>query len=193
MRTRRGWLAGVGLGPWLAAALGCGGGGAETPPPTTGAPAEVTVRVEARGDRAVTARVGVPGGTLELANGARLEIPAGALGATEELTFSIGADTNAFDRRDDQETVGATLIAIPALASAGPAFRVSIPLLTLPPGFGPEHVALATEELDAQQRALGMGGTQTRWYVNPARIEDQRLVAELDGLTGQRLQFVVAR
>src|SRR3954453_19737192 len=57
---------------------------------------ERAIAVHKRGGEKLTAEIGSAGGTLELDNGARLEIPAGALSESVQITFAAGARTTAF-------------------------------------------------------------------------------------------------
>src|SRR3954470_1620440 len=63
-----------------------------TPPPPP--PAQTA---HARGDRSVSARIGRMGGSLELANGARLEIDPNVLTEDVEITMRIGEGAHVFD------------------------------------------------------------------------------------------------
>ncbi|MCS6799777.1 MAG: hypothetical protein NZ898_14890 [Myxococcota bacterium] len=204
MRSTRclaGWCVG-----WVAhaafAITGCGGSptrrGIESeqiappPPVESAAPAEPG-RVSRSGDREVRARIGASGGVLELANGARLEIGEGALATSTEVTFALGATTAALQSREDRRPIGPVLLVEPALvAQPGQRFILSIPAAQLPSGFSAEDLALAVEQ-PAEERALGIGGPQTRWTLVTARHEGGRAIAELTELPGMRLGFVVAR
>jgi hypothetical protein len=143
----------------------------------------------------VAADVGGDGGTLELSNGARLDIARGALSSRTRVTFSIGAQPLAFQiAREDQQAVGPTLQVTPTLiASEGSTIVVSIPFTGLPSGFGSEDLAVAVEMMDDQNRVLETGSTRTRWQFLPAAVERNRLRAELAEVPGMRLQFVAAR
>jgi hypothetical protein len=180
-------LLGIGL------AAGCGGG--DEPPPSTAATAAApTGPVDARGGRQVEAEVGPPGGRLTLEGGAILVIPEGALTEPTAVRFSAVDGSQAIGRENDQEGIGPALMILPAMRSAsGQPFELRVPFLTLPSGYDREDLALATEEVQQVQRAMGMGGTQTRWFMNPARIEGDEVVGEVDTLSGHRVQFVVSR
>src|SRR5262245_59321116 len=111
----------------------CGASAPPPPPPVTIA-AEVTPRpVRKRGGDTLIARVGRAGGPLELDNGARLDIPAGALDEEVEVTFADGTRTTAFANRDFERPLGPTLEIAPELTLTGPV-RVSIPLRDMPEG-----------------------------------------------------------
>src|SRR5262245_59174908 len=87
----------------LALALAaCGGGTSQThtttattdePPP----PPPPAAAAHARGDSSVSARVGRQGGSLELANGARLEIDPNVLTDEVEITMRVGEGAHVFD------------------------------------------------------------------------------------------------
>lgn len=174
----------------------CGGSAASAPPPGAAptavvAPSERSHPVHKRGGQKLIVEVGKAGGTLELDNGARLEIPAGALDATVQITFSEGARTTAFSNREYERPVGPTLEIAPELDLRQPV-RVSIPAVRFPEGFGAEHLALGLELL-GEQRAVEMHGVQTRWDYFPASAQAGRAVAELPQVPGFRLQFIVSK
>jgi len=169
----------------------CGASAAPPAPPTTAA--VVAPRpVHQRGGEKLIVRVGRAGGTLELDNGARLDIPAGALDEDVELTFADGTRTTAFANRDFERPLGPTLEIAPELALAGPV-RLSIPLRNLPEGFGETDLALGVEATASLQRAVGGGGTQTRWDYLAAAPASGRAQAELSRLNGLRVQFIVSK
>jgi hypothetical protein len=157
---------------------------AETPPPA--------LPVRKRGGDKLIVEVGSAGGTLELDNGARLEIPQGALNEPVEITFAQGTKTTAFSNREYERPVGPTLDLAPPVALAVPA-KVSVPVQSLPEGFSEADLALGLEVLSEEQRAVQMHGTQTRWDYFPAVSASGRAVAELSSFPGFRLQFVVSK
>ena len=144
-----------------------------------------------RGSDKIVVEVGEAGGVLELDNGAKLDIPAGALDEDVTLTFAAGARTTAFANRDFERAVGPTLEIAPELAPSAP-LTVSIPLTQLPEGFAADDLALGVEVIGNQQR-LGGQGTQTRWDYAPAASEHGRAQARLTKLSGLRVQFVVSK
>ena len=169
----------------------CGGGAPPPPPVVPVAPKVVELPVKKRGDQKLIAKVGHAGGTLELDNGARLDIPSGALPDEVELTFAEGTRTTAFANREDERPIGPTLEMTPEVPLASP-IRVSIPLGLLPDGFGEKDVALGVEQVASLQR-VGGAGTQTRWDYVPATSTGGRAVAELSQLSGLRVQFIVSK
>lgn len=170
----------------------CGGGAqarregtsvAARPPPL--------VPVHASGEAEVRARVGRAGGTLELGNGARLEIPAGALGEEIEIDFSVGSPAREAWDDETKRALGPVLEVEPPIQSSGDPFVVSCPAMSIPEGWAPGDLALGHEE-EAGDTHLG-GATLTRWQMWPARIEASRFVAEMPELGGHRIQFGVSR
>jgi len=175
--------------------LACGGGGTSEPPPVYPiAPEEPSGPAHARGSESASVNVGSAGGTLELSNGARLEISEGALDQSTSVVFALGARTRAFDQNENQRTIGPMLVVQPSLV-AGPdgRFIVSIPFTSIPDGFTERDLAVAVEVVAEEQRALEMGGVQTRWQNQAASRSGNRLTAELRQLDGLRLQFLVSR
>jgi len=179
--------------PWLVA---CGASApARTSPPMTATaqpPPAVESPVHRRGGDKLITSIGPAGGSLSLDNGARLDIPAGALEDHVEVTFATGTRTTAFSNRDFERPVGPTLEIAPALTVSRP-LRVSIPLATLPEGFTEADLALGIEGVSSTQRAVQGQATQTRWDYHPARSEHGRAHAELEQVPGLRVQFVVSK
>lgn len=172
----------------------CGGGSGSTAnetTPVTTAPAPIPQAQHARGAREASATFTSLGGSLSLSNGARLEIPAGAFDQPTEVVFSVGADTQAFSNREDDRPIGPTLQIAPPLTPAV-ALVLSASFAGTPSGFSAEHAAIAIEESD-NQRALSMGGQQTRWQYGAATIEGNRVSAQLAQVEGLRIQFLVSR
>lgn len=175
----------------------CGGGG--TPTRTTTPEAETAARpppsatAHARGDRSVSARVGRLGGTLELANGARLEIDPNVLSEDVEITMSASEGAHVFDTREYQTPLGPLVEVSPAVTpSQSHSIHYSVPFTRIPDGYPESDLALASEE-DGAQREHFTTATQTRWQMYSARHVGDRFVADLDALAGHRLQFGVSR
>jgi len=190
--ARWGWTTAWGVAVAAIGLAGCGGG--DGPPPESAATADVpSGPTVARGNRRVQGTVGPDGGTLTLEGGAELVIPAGALSEPTEITMTAVDPSEAIQMHRNQEGVGPSLLIVPAMRSAAGPFELSVPFLTLPSGYSRDDLALATEEIQEVQRAMGMGGTQTRWVMNPAAIEGDEVVGTLQELSGHRVQFVVAR
>ena len=145
--------------------------------------------VHAMGAGTVTARVGPPGGTLELSSGVKVEIPPGAVEGAESFVLKEAPLTTAFFNEEHERPVGPTFIFAPGLdAPEGRSVRVSIPLASYPQGWG--DVAIGFEY---PQGAMvgGEDAEHTRWQYENAKLTGGRAVAELPGLNGYRLQFVL--
>jgi len=181
------------IGMTMLALAACGGGTqtqrddttVEAPPPRPAGP------VSARGDTDVRARVGRAGGTLELGNGARLEIPAGALPEEIEIDFSVASPAREAWDDETKRALGPVLEVEPPIRSSGDPFVVSCPAMSIPDGWEPADLALGHEE-EAGDTHLS-GATRTRWQMWPARIQSSRFVAEMPQLGGHRIQFGVSR
>ena len=188
---------------WVIAALGCGGSDEPEPLFTEenvgggggSQPAGGGAAVHERGDDSVTATVGPAGGTLELSNGAKLEIPQGALGDQVDVIFGVGSRTQAFANREYERTIGPTLIIQPSMVmQPGKRATLSAPLSSIPQPFTEEDVALATEEVDEYDPQSDVRNTvQTVWQYNAASVQGGRLVAELQEIPGFRVQFLLSQ
>jgi hypothetical protein len=148
--------------------------------------------VHKRGGQKLIAEVGSAGGTLELDNGARLDIPAGALSENIQFTFAEGARTTAFSNHEYERPIGPIVEVAPGTTLESPV-RISIPLPKLPEGFEEKHLALGVEGVSKTQRAVGGQGLQTRWDYLTASAQGGRAVAELSEIEGHRVQFVVSK
>ena len=181
-----------------AALTGCGGSpsaGATTPAPaaeSSSSEAEITAEVHRRGADKLIVVVGPAGGTLELDNGARLVIPAGALTESVEVTFAQGARTTAFSNHDYERALGPTLeIALDSNLQVP--LQISIPDTKLPDGFSEKDLALGVEVPSSTQRAVQGQGTQTRWDYLDAKAGAGRALASLPQVPGYRVQFLVSK
>lgn len=158
----------------------------EAPP----APSDVAVH----GTSEARARIGRAGGTLSLANGARLVIPPGALSEETEVALLVGAEGHAFGDAERQRALGPMLAVEPAIVSAGGVpFELSIPEQPIPTGFERSDLAFAIEETHEGARAIETLATRTRWQFYPVVVEGGRFVVRTSGFGGHRVQFGVAR
>jgi hypothetical protein len=180
---------------FLTLLLGCGAARQSEPvavAPVEEAPAPVGP-VNARGDDAVRARVGAAGGTLSLSNGARLEIPEGALSEEVEIAMSNAPACRAFGDAESQRPLGPVLNVEPPLSTSTGAFELSIPQVALPGGYREDDLAFAVEDVAVGSRASETLATETHWNFLPVVVRNGRFVARTDGLPGHRVQFGVAR
>jgi hypothetical protein len=189
------WLAFACAGTW-----GCGGDSGADPlftPENTGGGESggSSGPVHERGDASVQVTVGPAGGVLELSNGAKLEIPAGALGDSVDVIFGVGSSTQAFANRENERTLGPALLIQPALiAQPGARIKISAPVGPIPQPFTEDDVTLATETVDEMDPMSDVRPTvQTIWQYASASVEGGRLVAELQELPGMRVQFLLSR
>jgi len=175
---------------------GCSASTANAPAPQVSEPEperrDSSEAVHRSGDSKLIVEVGRGGGVLRLGNGARLDIPEGALNEPVEITFSEGTHTTAFSNHEYERPIGPTLEIAPALDLNQP-FKLSVPLGSLPEGFAEKDLTLAAEVMSESQRAVQMQGTQTRWDYLPASSDAGRAVAELSQIPGFRMQFVVSQ
>lgn len=157
----------------------------------TAAPVQAPQPQHARGSSSASATFTSQGGSLRLSNGARLDVPTGAFDQPTEIVFAVGAATQAFANREDDRPIGPTLQIEPAVVPSVP-LLLSASFAGVPSGFSAEHAAIAVEVAD-NQRALSMGGQQTRWQYGAATVEGGRVSAELPQTEGLRIQFLVSR
>jgi hypothetical protein len=183
---------------WILPALalaGCGGGAStprETTPVAQEAPPPQTA-AHARGGDEVRARVGRLGGTLELGNGARLEIDEGVLTDEIEIVMRNGSEAHVFETAETQTPLGPLVEVEPAIdGSRRGGFHYSVTAVRIPAGYPEADLALAVEESGAQREHF-VSATQTRWQMYPAAHHGDRFEGELDSLAGHRLQFGVSR
>lgn len=176
----------------------CGGGATQThtaaateatPPPPPPPPRAA----DAHGDTEVHAHVGRMGGTLELANGARLVIDRDAFTDEVEVTMRVAEGAHVFDTSETQTPLGPLVEITPAVTPAMTrSIHYSVPFVRIPDGYPESDLALAVEE-EGAQRDLFVSATQTRWQMYPARHAGDRFVSDLDALAGHRVQFGVSR
>jgi hypothetical protein len=184
-----------------AAVCACGGGTAESgsygyEDDTSSAVEAPTSPVNESGGDEVVARMGPPGGRLELSNGARIEIPPGTIEGAKEVVLKVAPRTTAFKDADvrGDKPVGPLVLVSPAMyAPEGQSLVFSIPFGGMPEGYGEKGLYLAAEEESQEQRQFAEDTTVTRWDYIRARIVGGRAVAELPALSGMRLQFILSQ
>ncbi len=189
---------------WLSLAVGlvgftfggCAGGAAETHGPATGPTNGETggdgipnTVINKTGGDTVSARIGPPGGSLELTAGPRIEIPPGAVSDGEDFVLKLAGKSSAFRNKESEKAVGPIFICAPEVnAPEGRTINVSIPLAAYPQGWG--DVAIAYEVSEGE--VVGAeDSTRTKWQYERAKLSGGRAVAELSSLTGLRMQFVL--
>lgn len=179
--------------------VGCGGSASESSGVDTtsnGASNAPTGPVVKSGSDSVTALMGPAGGRLDLANGARIEIPAGAIEDALEIVFKDAPKTTVFKDEDVQgnRPVGPIVLATPELyAPEGSYFVISIPFSSMPEGYDQSSLLLAYETPSNQQRNFAEDTTMTIWNYEQASISNGRAVAKLASLPGMRFQFILSR
>lgn len=188
------WVLCLSLLGWLA---GCGGSSANSPSVFAASedddddddgdvPNHV---VNARGSGTLIARIGPPGGSLELSIGPRIVIPPGAVEGGVDFVLKKAPLTTAFANDEAEKAAGPTFLLSPYVeAPKGRMIEVSIPMASMPAGFGDAALAY---EYEIGARVGAEDSTHTRWEVTEARISGGRLVAEVEILPGMRLQFSI--
>lgn len=151
--------------------------------------------VRKRGGDLIEAEVGPDGAQLELANGARLEVPAGSFDEPGPLVMRNAPATTAFLNQEDLVAVGPLVLVSPEVygSNSGGEIVFSIPLASLPEGYTEQHLQIANEQPASEQRGYAENSTTTRWHYDRAQLENGRAVARFASLPGMRLQFVVSR
>jgi len=146
--------------------------------------------VHATGSNSVSARVGPPGGVLELSSGVKVEIPPGAVDGAMDFVLKEAPKTTAFFNEEHERPVGPIFILSPGVdAPEGRTVQVSIPLAGYPKGWG--EVAIGVET-PAGDMVGGENAEHTRWEYENAKLAGGRAVAALSSLNGYRLQFVLS-
>jgi hypothetical protein len=184
---------------WFVVAMmvGCGGSQASAPgantanevQPSSGVPLTPQGPVSKRGSGSVAAKLGPGGGSLELDEGPRVEVPAGAVTEGKDFVLTIAPKTTAFFNKESERPLGPTFSFSPDLdAPSGGAIKVSFPLASLPDGWGEPSIAYEV----AQGKVVGAeDSTRTRWQYERAQMSGGRVVASLPSVTGLRMQFVL--
>jgi hypothetical protein len=174
---------------------GCGSGTANSPgassahDTTTGSDGVPNTAVHKQGSGSVSALIGPPGGLLELVEGPRVEIPPGAVEGGTEFMLRVAEKTSAFSNKEGEKAVGPVFIFSPELnAPEGRNITVSIPLATYPQGWG--DVAFAYE-ISQGEVVGGEDSIRTKWQYDNAKLSGGRAVAQVQALTGLRMQFVL--
>jgi hypothetical protein len=145
--------------------------------------------VHATGSNSVSAKVGPPGGSLEIASGAKVEIPPGAVEGAQDFVLKEAARTSVFFNEEHERPVGPTFIFSPGVdAPEGRTIRVSIPLAGYPKGWG--DVAIGVE-MPAGAMVGADEAEHTKWQYENAKLQGGRAVAELPATNGYRMQFVL--
>src|SRR5262249_10273991 len=100
--------------------------------------------VHASGSNTASGHFGPPGGTLDLASGVRIEIPAGSVEGAMDFVLKEAPMTTAFFNQEHERPVGPTFVFSPGVdAPEGQNIKVSIPLASYPKGWG--DVAIGVE------------------------------------------------
>jgi hypothetical protein len=176
--------------------LGCGGSRAAAPAASTAN--EVKEReasgpmnpVSKQGSGSVTAKLGPGGGSLELSEGPRVVIPAGAVEGGQEFVLKLAPATTAFKNKESERALGPTFSFSPGLdAPDGMTIEVSFPIDSLPAGWG--DPSLAYEAATGAEISYGEDSTRTQWTYERAPLAAGRATAKLSDLQGLRLQFVL--
>jgi len=179
----------------VAMLMGCGGSAGTAPAANTANEAKpggvVASRpVSKRGSGSVSATVGAGGGSLELDEGPRVEVPAGTVADTTDFVLKVAAKTTAFSNKESERPLGPTFsFSPPADAPSGGAIEVSFPLGSLPEGWGDPSIAY---EVSAGAIVGAEDSTRTRWQYERAALSGGRVVAQLPAVTGLRMQFVLS-
>ncbi|HEX2678486.1 MAG TPA: hypothetical protein VHM19_17660 [Polyangiales bacterium] len=159
------------------------GDGDEHPPAPQGV-------VHKQGSGSVSAVLGPQGGTLELTDGPRVEVPAGAVEGGQEFVLKTAQKTTAFGNKEHEKAVGPTFSFAPDVtAPSGKSITVSVPLPSVPQGWGDPAIAY---EIDEGQVVGAEDSTRTKWQYDNAKLQGGRVVAQLPQLPGLRLQFVIS-
>jgi hypothetical protein len=179
-----------------AAIIGCGGSQQAAPAANTANEARAGAvptgprnPVSKRGSGSVTATIGPSGGSLELDEGPRVEVPPGAISGGQEFVLKVAQKTTAFFNKESERPLGPTFSFAPDLvAPDGATIEVSFPLTSLPDGWGEPSIAYEVSE----GAILGSeDSTRTKWQYEQGRVDGGRVVVQLPQVNGLRMQFVL--
>lgn len=179
----------------LAVLMGCGGSQAAAPAASTANEAKPemamasTRPVSKRGSGSVSASLGPGGGSLELDEGPRVEVPPGAVEKGEDFVLKIAQKTTAFFNKESERPLGPVFSFAPDIdAPSGSTIKVSFPLASLPDGWGDPAIAYEVSE----GAVVGAeDSTRTKWQYERAAMSGGRVVASLASVNGLRMQFVL--
>jgi hypothetical protein len=147
--------------------------------------------VSRHGGGKVAATFGSGGGSLELDEGPRVAVPAGAVKGGQEFVLELAAKTTAFSNKESEKPLGPTFSFSPSVdAPSGSSIEVSYPLPTLPNGWGDPSIAY--EVAEGAEISYGEDSTRTKWQYERAKLSGGRVVAQLDAVNGMRMQFVLS-
>jgi hypothetical protein len=117
-------------------------------------------------------------------------IPAGAVKGGQEFVLELASKTTAFSNKESERPLGPTFSFSPALdAGDGSPLEISLPLDSLPHGWGEPSIAYEVEE--GTEIGYGEDSTRTKWQYQRASAGSGRVKAQLAGLNGLRMQFVL--
>jgi hypothetical protein len=184
---------------WLLLSIvvfGCGGSQAAAPAASTANevkerdPAGPQNAVSKQGSGTVTAKLGPGGGTLELSEGPRVIVPAGAVEGGQDFVLKVAPRTTAFKNHESERALGPTFSFSPAVdAPDGSTVEVSFPLDSAPAGWG--DPSLAYEVAEGTEISYGEDSTRTKWQYERAKLSGGRVTAKLSETLGLRMQFVL--
>lgn len=187
---------------WLSiVVVGCGGAQATAPGASTAIEGKESENVASAsasgpmnavsksGSESVTAKLGPGGGTLELTEGPRVVVPAGAVQGAVDFVLKIAPMTTAFSNKESEQALGPTFSFSPPLdASGSGGIEFSVPLASMPDGWGEPSIAY---EVEAGAEIMGEDSTRTKWVYERAKYTGGRVTATLPQANGLRLQFTL--
>jgi hypothetical protein len=146
--------------------------------------------VHKTGAGSVSARLGPPGGTLELSSGVKIEIPPGSVEGAQDFVLKEAPKTTAFFNEEHERPIGPVFILSPGVdAPEGRTIQVSIPLASYPKGWGDAAIGVETP---AGAMVGADEAEHTKWAYENAKLSGGRITADLPSLNGYRLQFVLS-
>jgi hypothetical protein len=186
---------------WLSiVVIGCGGSQAAAPGASTALGNEAKEKTERTssgpmnavkktGSTSVTATLGPGGGTLELTEGPRVVVPAGAVQGAQDFVLNLAPKTTAFANKESEKALGPTFSFAPPLdASDNGGIEVSFPLGSMPDGWGDPSIAYEAEE---GAEIMGEDSTRTKWQYERAKYSGGRVTATLPQANGLRMAFTL--
>jgi hypothetical protein len=103
--------------------------------------------------------------------------------------LKVAQKTTAFSNKESERPLGPTFSFAPGLeAPSGDGIKVSLPLASLPEGWGDPAIAYEVSEGEV---VGGEDSTRTKWQYERAALSGGRVTVSMPSVNGLRMQFVL--